>query len=461
VTIPSSVKDTGDSVFYGCTNLATVTIAEGLGAIKSYAFSGCASLGSINIPATVTDIGDYAFQNCAALGTLTLTNNITSVRSTAFYGADSLRVYVPANSPKGSAARAVSNAHDYYLTGDNAFALRYDGTTCTLKTYTGTAATVTIPSHVDYLAYGAFQDNTTITNVTIPSSVKDTGDSVFYGCTNLATVTIAEGLEAIKSYAFSGCASLGSINIPDSVTSIGGYAFQNCAALGTLTLTNNITSVRSTAFYGINDLCLSVVCGSYAKGWAIDHGYTEVVDGVPDSGRRYLLVHVPEEIPAVAPTCTETGLTAGSRCSVCELILVEQETVPALGHKWALAPSTAATDTTDGVRGGTACSVCGAVQQEARKVSTQSILCVPAMLKTIGDEAFMGAAAQQITLPAGARSIGSKAFADCGNLLIAVIPASVNSIAGDAFDGSDVAVICPNGCYAADWCDDHHIPHNP
>ena len=35
---------------------------------------------------------------------------------------------------------------------------------------------------------------------------------------------------------------------------------------------------------------------------------------------------------AVEPTCTGTGLTEGSHCSVCGTILVEQETVAALGH---------------------------------------------------------------------------------------------------------------------------------
>ena len=38
--------------------------------------------------------------------------------------------------------------------------------------------------------------------------------------------------------------------------------------------------------------------------------------------------HTEEEIPAVAPTCTTTGLTAGVKCAVCGEILVAQEKVP-------------------------------------------------------------------------------------------------------------------------------------
>ena len=38
--------------------------------------------------------------------------------------------------------------------------------------------------------------------------------------------------------------------------------------------------------------------------------------------------------PAVAPGCTTTGLTAGSHCSKCGLVMTEQEEVPATGHKY-------------------------------------------------------------------------------------------------------------------------------
>ena len=44
--------------------------------------------------------------------------------------------------------------------------------------------------------------------------------------------------------------------------------------------------------------------------------------------------HTEEVLPAVDPTCTETGLTAGKKCSVCDEILEAQEEVPKLGHDW-------------------------------------------------------------------------------------------------------------------------------
>ena len=46
------------------------------------------------------------------------------------------------------------------------------------------------------------------------------------------------------------------------------------------------------------------------------------------------IAHTPVTDAAVAPTCTEPGLTEGSHCSVCSEVLVAQQTVAALGHAW-------------------------------------------------------------------------------------------------------------------------------
>jgi hypothetical protein len=45
---------------------------------------------------------------------------------------------------------------------------------------------------------------------------------------------------------------------------------------------------------------------------------------------------------AVAPTCTQTGLTEGKHCTVCSAVLTVRQTIPALGHDYqaAITPPT-------------------------------------------------------------------------------------------------------------------------
>ena len=73
------------------------------------------------------------------------------------------------------------------------------------------------------------------------------------------------------------------------------------------------------------------------------------------------LGHKEETIPSKAATCTETGLTAGTKCSVCGTVIKAQEVIPAKGHTPETIPGKAATCTEPGLTDGTKCSVCGTV----------------------------------------------------------------------------------------------------
>ena len=70
-------------------------------------------------------------------------------------------------------------------------------------------------------------------------------------------------------------------------------------------------------------------------------GHTEAVDAKVDA------------------TCTETGLTEGKHCSVCNEVLVKQEVIDALGHTEVIVPGKAASCTEGGITDGKTCSVCG------------------------------------------------------------------------------------------------------
>lgn len=46
------------------------------------------------------------------------------------------------------------------------------------------------------------------------------------------------------------------------------------------------------------------------------------------------LPHTPVTIPAVPATCEQSGMTEGSKCSVCREVITAQTTIPALNHDW-------------------------------------------------------------------------------------------------------------------------------
>lgn len=85
-------------------------------------------------------------------------------------------------------------------------------------------------------------------------------------------------------------------------------------------------------------------------------------------------------------------------------------------------------------------------------------LCLPASLDEIGEEALAGTSAEGIIVPDGVTCIGSRAFADCDMLITIELPASITSIADDAFSGDEKVTIFTQGeGYVSEWATTHGV----
>jgi len=89
-SIPNFVASIGESAFYGCTGLTSVTIPDSVTSIGESAFCVCYHLTSVIIPDSVTSIGDKTFYYCTGLTSVTIPDSVTSIGGYAFYGCSGL-----------------------------------------------------------------------------------------------------------------------------------------------------------------------------------------------------------------------------------------------------------------------------------------------------------------------------------------------------------------------------------
>ena len=83
VSLPETLYQIGDGMFYNCANLASINIPTGVVGIHLRAFSGCTALTSVTLPEGLSYIGENAFSN-SGLESIKFPSTLTRVDFEAF-----------------------------------------------------------------------------------------------------------------------------------------------------------------------------------------------------------------------------------------------------------------------------------------------------------------------------------------------------------------------------------------
>ena len=380
ITIPEGVTNIGGSAFKGCSGLTSITIPDSVTNIGESAFKGCSGLTSITIPDSVTNIGGSAFEGCSSLTTVSVNTNNPNYTSEdgVLYNKDQTELICCPCGKTGSLTipDSVTSIFESAFRG------------CSGLT------SVVIPDSVTSIGNVVFYDCSGLTSITIPDSVTNIGWAAFDSCSSLTSITIPDSVTNISDYAFRDCSSLTSVYFMGDAPEIGDGVF---CVYDMETKTNIIipdlmlyyidgkegwtsptwNGYPTATWDGVNiphshsyqaivtaPTCTEqgytthtcTVCGdSYVDTYvdALGHDFGEWTQtkaptctekGSEKRTCSRCDTFEPREIDAlghtevvdaaVPATCTEAGKTEGKHCSVCNTVLVVQEEISALGHKY-------------------------------------------------------------------------------------------------------------------------------
>ena len=421
INLPSTVTSIGKEAFYGCTALKSVDLPDGLTSLEDLVFCGCSSLQSIgeDIPSSVTYIGTYAFYDCSIKGKLTIPDGITEIPDYAFYSCRAItEITIPESVTVigNSAFTRVNSLTDIYYLGTRA---QWNsgvsiGTNNTrflqavlhciddVHEHEYTSSVTTMPTCITdgvrtYVcgcgdSYTETVEKTGHKEITVPgvkASCTATGLSDGVSCSVCSAVLVPQTITNKLDHTESDW-----ITDTPATCKTEGVKHTECTVCGTQLSSGTINKLphTETEIPSVDATCTSTGLTSGVKCSAcdeiiapqtvigkLDHTESEWITDTPatcksegvkhtectlcgtqlSSGTISKLPHTETEIPAVAATCTSTGLTSGVKCSVCDEIIVEQTTTSKLSHTesdWIT--DTPATCKTEGVKH-TECTLCG------------------------------------------------------------------------------------------------------
>lgn len=454
VYVPSTVKDIGDSAFFGCNNLDRVSIQGGNLKIGNRAFAGCRSLKRVVFNGAAAELGDYAFWHCSKIA-IYYTQNVTTIGECAFIGSGlsgELDLRGVKNIKSGafngceitsitfgknlsaigpSAFFNCDDLNEIKLSDENDEYVYVDG--CLIRRSDNTLvlglASAVIPETVVSIGDYAFAYRKNLSEIAIPSSVTAIGSYAFANCENLKTIEVSESVKSIQSCVFKSCVSLTKatwrtlVSVPDSVfescsaltdvklssvTKIGERAFSGCIGLKEIILPQSLTEIGEYAFNktALASITLPQSIDKVGNGCFSDCKYLETVnfDGkIKEIGNSAFIGCISLKDIEIPSSVVNIGNSAFSSCISLKNIEIPSSVVSI---------------------GNSAFNSCTSLKN----------IEIPSSVVSIGKFAFIGCSAlSEVLFNEGLKTIGESAFRACKCLSSVQWPLSLEEIGAGAF----------------------------
>ena len=391
VNIPAKVKKIEEQAFSLC-DLTDLVVPEGVQTIGSDAFYKN-SLENLTLPSTITSIGDDAFHDNNLKSIICNAATPPTLGAGAFSSGITPSIKVPISSiaayRKASGWKIFTNYYGGEMIADG-ITYRINEKEAMVAAVEPSLTEANIPSVVEfegnrYLVIKingyAFADNTNLTSVTLPDGLVEIGNYAFSGCKNLESVTLPESLTTFGYNAFGSCKSLKAVKIPSGVTTIPNDCFSKCSSLESVTIPEGVTDIGGAAFSGCN-----------LKALTLPESLEKIESSAFNGNQSLKSVNIPAKVKTI-------GAWAFSYCGLTDLVIPEGvQTIDGSAFYG------------NSLQNLTLPSTITSIGNEAFRGNLQSIICNAATPPMLGDNAFSSGIMPSIKVPLASIAAYRKAY---------------------------------------------------
>lgn len=258
VSLPTTLKTIRRGAFRD-TQLTAVTLPAGVETIESSAFTWCSQLQSITVAegnAAFCDVEGVLYSKdmtrllCVPAGrteaSFAVPNGVLRLDSECFSGNAGLTsISLPASVVKVDNSEMIRANHAF----NRCYGLSEIKVSADNQSYCDLNGVLFSKDMKTIVAYPCSKG----ARYTVPASVETIGNYAFSGGGSLSLISLPEGLHRIGDFAFQLC-QFEEVKIPDQVTEIGDLAFSACWEMNKITIGRGVTYIGTYAFDGCDAL---------------------------------------------------------------------------------------------------------------------------------------------------------------------------------------------------------------